>query len=210
MTAETVILASGDFPRRGGEAYGILMSAKRVICCDSAGDAYRRETGREPYAVIGDCDSVKGDFETLIRVDDQDTNDLAKAVEFCRAEGWTSPVILGATGKRDDHTVGNIFRALEYGLDVVTDFGRFTALDGSGEYAPGKGASVSVFATERDTAMTSEGLCWPLDGVVFANLYCATLNRASADVVKLTTNRRVFLYFAFHENSSSQRQPEEG
>lgn len=197
MNADTVILAAGDFPSAGSRAWGILMEAKRVICCDSAADVYRVKTGREPTAVVGDCDSVRGTFKTLVRIADQDTNDLAKAVEYCQSHGWSDPVILGACGKREDHAIGNVFRALEYGLDVVTDHGRFTALEAHGAYEVGKGASVSVFATERDTVMTSKGLRWPLDGVKFSNLYCATLNRADADVVELSTNRRVYVYVAW-------------
>ena len=197
MNAETVILAAGDFPSAGSRAWRILMEAKRVICCDSAANAYRAKTGREPSAVVGDCDSVRGTFKTLVKIDDQDTNDLAKAVEYCRTRGWDRPVILGATGKREDHAIGNVFRALEYGLDVVTDHGRFTALEAHSAYEVGKGASVSVFATERDTVMTSKGLRWPLAGVKFSNLYCATLNRADADVIELSTNRRVYVYVAW-------------
>ena len=197
MNAEIVILAAGDFPSAGSRAWRILMEAKRVICCDSAADAYRAKTGREPSAVVGDCDSVRGTFKTLVKIDDQDTNDLAKAVEYCRTRGWDRPVILGATGKREDHAIGNVFRALEYGLDVVTDHGRFTALEAHSAYEVGKGASVSVFATERDTVMTSKGLRWPLAGVKFSNLYCATLNRADADVIELSTNRRVYVYVAW-------------
>ena len=197
MNADTVILAAGDFPSAGSRAWGILMEAKRVICCDSAADVYCVKTGREPTAVVGDCDSVRGTFKTLVRIADQDTNDLAKAVEYCQSHGWSDPVILGACGKREDHAIGNVFRALEYGLDVVTDHGRFTALEAHGAYEVGKGASVSVFATERDTVMTSKGLRWPLDGVKFSNLYCATLNRADADVIELSTNRRVYVYVAW-------------
>lgn len=197
MNAETVILAAGDFPAEESYARHILMTAKRVICCDSAADAYRANTGREPFAVVGDCDSVRGTFERLVKIDDQDTNDLAKAVEYCRSRGWNKPVILGATGKREDHAIGNVFRALEYGLDVVTDYGRFTALEGHSSYEVGKGASVSIFATERDTVMTSKGLRWPLDGVKFSNLYCATLNKADADTVELCANRKVYVYIAW-------------
>ena len=197
MNAETVILAAGDFPFVGSRAWRILMEAKRVICCDSAADVYRAKTGREPTAVVGDCDSVRGTFKTLVRIPDQDTNDLAKAVEYCQGRGWSDPVILGACGKREDHAIGNVFRALEYGLDVVTDHGCFTALEAHGAYEVGKGASVSVFATQRDTVMTSKGLRWPLDGVKFSNLYCATLNRADADVIELSTNRRVYVYVAW-------------
>ena len=45
--------------------------------------------------------------------------------------------------------------------------------------------------------MTSRGLEWPLDGVRFENLYCATLNRATAAVVTLTSDRPVFAYLAW-------------
>lgn len=194
---DTVILAAGDFPRKGSEARRILEGAKRVVCCDSAADAYRRICRREPFAVVGDCDSVKGRFRTIVRIDEQDTNDLSKAVGFCRENGFVHPVILGATGKRDDHSIGNVFRALDLGLDVVTDYGRFTVLEGSATYRVKKGSAVSVFATDPSTEMTSKGLEWPLDGVRFENLHCATLNRASASVVALTSTRRVYVYFAF-------------
>jgi hypothetical protein len=42
--------------------------------------------------------------------------------------------------------------------------------------------------------MTSRGLEWPLDGVRFDNLYCATLNRATAARICVTTTRKVFVY----------------
>jgi hypothetical protein len=42
--------------------------------------------------------------------------------------------------------------------------------------------------------MTSTGLEWPLAGVKFKNLYCATLNRASAARVTLTTTKPVLVY----------------
>lgn len=195
--AENVILAAGAFPKKGGAARRILDSAERVICCDSAADAFRRNCAREPFAVVGDCDSVKGRFKTLVRVEEQDTNDLAKAVRFCREKGIGNLVILGATGKRDDHSLGNIFRALDFSLDVVTDYGRFTALEGTKTYRVKPGAGVSVFAVDPETEMTSKGLKWSLDGVRFENLYCATLNRAVGGEVTLSSTKRVYVYFPF-------------
>ena len=195
--AENVILAAGAFPKKGGEARRILDSAERVVCCDSAADALRRNCGREPFAVVGDCDSVKGRFGNVVRVEEQDTNDLAKAVGFCREKGIGNLVILGATGKRDDHSLGNIFRALDFAIDVVTDYGRFTALEGTKTYRVKPGAGVSVFAVDPETEMTSKGLVWPLDGVRFENLYCATLNRTVGGEVTLSSTKRVYIYFPF-------------
>lgn len=195
--AENVILAAGAFPKKGGVARRILDSAERVVCCDSAADAFRRNCGREPFAVVGDCDSVKGRFRNVVRVEEQDTNDLAKAVRFCREKGIGNLVILGATGKRDDHSLGNIFRALDFAIDVITDYGRFTALEGTKTYRVKPGAGVSVFAVDPETEMTSKGLKWPLDGVRFENLYCATLNRAVGAEVTLSSTKRVYVYFPF-------------
>ena len=197
---ETVVLAAGDFPKRGGEAWRLLAGAKRVVCCDGAADAYVRRMKKPPAAVVGDLDSWCGrapEGSEIIRIAEQETNDLAKAVRLCEERGWRNPVVLGATGRREDHTLGNVFRAMEFGLEVVTDFGRFIPVDGEARIRVAKGTPVSIFATNPATRMTSKGLQWPLEGVRFGNLYCATLNRAVSSVVTLTSTSRVYVYIAF-------------
>ena len=196
MRGETVILAAGDFPRPGGEARRLLDAAVRVVCCDGAATTYRRETGREPAAVVGDLDSYQGapDAPGVVRIAEQETNDLAKAVRWCAAQGWRDPVIVGATGLREDHTIGNVFRALDLGLEIVTDYGRFVPVAERLELTAEPGAPVSIFAPDPSTRMTSEGLDWPLDGVRFTNLYCATLNRTTTGRIVLTTTRPALVF----------------
>lgn len=198
MEHRTVILAAGDFPRKGGAAERLLASATRVIACDSAAAAYRRRFRRWPDIVVGDMDSLRAHCVPcrVIHDADQDTNDLEKAMTYCASNGWRNPVIVGAAGRREDHTLGNVFRALDYGCEIVTDYGRFVPLCGSASFRVKKGDPVSVFATDSKTRMTSKGLEWPLDGVRFANLYCATLNRATGERVTLTSDRPVYVYFA--------------
>ena len=199
MKMSTVILAAGDFPKKGGEAWTLLASATRVVACDSAANAYRRRFRKWPDVIIGDLDSFKPRFPlpvscSLIRVADQDTNDLEKAIAYCAARGWKNPVIVGATGKREDHTLGNVFRALDYGCEIVTDTGRFVPVCGKATLRVRKGTTVSIFAPDPKTRMTSKGLAWPLDTVKFRNLSCATLNRATAAHVTLTATRPVSVY----------------
>ncbi len=196
--AATVILAAGDFPRKGGAARAILDSARRVVCCDGAARAYARRTGRAADVVVGDLDSLgRGVFAAeTVRVAEQDTNDLAKAIRLCRRRGWDRPVVLGATGGREDHALGNVFRAMDEGLEVVTDRGRFVPFRRRLSLDVAPGTAVSVFATDRETEMASSGLKWPLAGVRFENLYCATLNRADSPRVVLTTSRPAFVYVA--------------
>ncbi len=135
------------------------------------------------------------------RISGQDDNDLAKAVLVCRDNGWSAPVIVGATGKRDDHTLGNIFRAFEFGLELVTDYGRFTPIASAATFALPIGSPISFFALDPSTHASSRGLEWPLDGVKFANLYCATLNRTTLPTVEITSDRTIFAYIPFNSKS---------
>jgi thiamine pyrophosphokinase len=199
MEHRTVVLAAGDFPRKGGAAWKLLAEATRVVACDSAADAYRRRFRKWPTVIIGDFDSFSRPglsplSSSLIPVSDQDTNDLEKALAYCVQQGWRDPVIVGATGKREDHALGNVFRALACGCEIVTDFGRFVPVRDRVTLTVAKGAAVSIFAPDPKTRMTSKGLEWPLAPVRFRNLYCATLNRATASRVVLMTNKPVSVF----------------
>ena len=220
MEHRTVILAAGDFPKKGGAAWKLLAGATRVVACDSAADAYRRRFRRWPDVIVGDLDSLVGGLRrsgtdrrpsvggavrpgphadqppVFVHSPDQNTNDLEKAMAYCAQQGWRTPVIVGATGKREDHTLGNVFRALDYGCEIVTDTGRFVPVCGKASFKVAKGAAVSIFAPDPRTRMTSEGLEWPLDEVRFRNLYCATLNRATGTRIVLTSTQPVTVYIA--------------
>ena len=209
--SRTVILANGDFPKRGEAAWKLLAEATRVVCCDGAADAYRRRFRRWPDVIIGDLDSLSrlpshvSRPPSLVKVPDQDTNDLEKAMAYCAKQGWKSPVIVGATGKREDHALGNVFRALDYGCEIVTDTGRFVPVCGRATFRTAKGTAVSIFAPDPKTRMTSKGLEWPLDGVRFKNLYCATLNRATGSRVTLTAARPVSVFIATTDERPRRR-----
>ena len=201
MSDDCVILAAGDFPCRGGRAWQLLATAKRVVACDSAAVSFRRRFRRWPDVIVGDLDSVPRTIlrrtdVTVVRVAEQETNDLTKAIDFCRQQGWRRLSIVGACGKREDHALGNVFRALEAQVTVVTDHGVFRPVCGAAAFRMRMGTAVSIFAPDPSTRMTSKGLEWPLDGILFPNLYCATLNRAKASRVSVTSSHPVFIYIA--------------
>jgi len=206
----TAILANGDFPAEGTEAHRMLSCAGRVVACDGAAANFIKAFGRPPAAVVGDLDSLPPALLPALHgceiaiVSEQETNDLEKAVRFCRERGWLPATIFGATGKREDHTIGNIFRALDCGQEIVTGYGRFTPVEGRASFKTKPGASFSVFATDPATRVKSQGLKWPLDNVRFANLHCATLNVACAGEVVLESTHRIYVYTAF-ENSGARQ-----
>jgi len=194
----TVILAAGDFPAKGGEPWRILRSAARVVACDSAAEMFYKAFRRWPDVVVGDLDSIATTPDTeIVRDAGQDDNDLAKALRLCRERGWEVFAVLGATGKREDHTIGNIYRALDAQVRVVTETGDFLPVGGVAgtlTLKTVKNAGISVFAPDSRTRMSSRGLKWKLDGVKFDSAYCATLNRASSERVTIASDRPAFVY----------------
>lgn len=203
-----VILAAGDFPKKGSEGERLLKAADCVVACDSAAETYRDRFGVWPTVVVGDMDSLNASDLTcrVVRKTEQETNDLEKAIRFVRTEfpdDFVSLVIVGATGKREDHTIGNIYRALEACVRVVTDEGVFVPVRGSVTLKTWKGAGVSIFASDSTARMSSKGLAWPLDGVVFSSPYVATLNRASDEFISVSSDSPAFVYLA--DNPQARR-----
>ncbi|MBA4321717.1 MAG: thiamine diphosphokinase [Odoribacter sp.] len=182
---ETAILANGKFPDHP-IPLGFLLNAKRVICCDGAADSII-DFGLEPFAIVGDCDSVNKKiaekfYDRIFRDNDQETNDLTKAVKWCSVRGYNHIVILGATGKREDHTVGNISLLAEYAnivaVKMVTDAGFLFPVLKNCKIESEKGQQVSVFSIDPGTEITSSGLKYRLERKKLPNWWTATLNEA--------------------------------
>ncbi|MDE5552221.1 MAG: thiamine diphosphokinase, partial [Muribaculaceae bacterium] len=111
---------------------------------------------------------------------DQETNDQTKAIQYLSSKGIRRVVVLGATGMREDHTLGNISLLPEYlreGLEVraYTDYGVFIPVNGDASFRCRPGTQVSVFNFGSE-GMHSEGLKYPLRH--FDALWQGTLNEA--------------------------------
>ena len=207
MTRTAVILAAGAFPTKPYPLY-LLQSADIVVCCDSAFAKYLRRMPRIfggerlPDVVIGDMDSLAASLRSayqdiIVHETEQDHNDQTKAVRYIL--GHYPDVreihILGSTGLRADHTIGNLSLLMEYprmfgtadvAIDAVSDYGTAFALTDSAELHVGAGRRFSLFSPDNGLRIRSEGLQWPTDDVVFDNWWKATLNRTTADIVRLT------------------------
>ena len=217
-----VILAAGDFPTHPLPLKA-LQEADFVVCCDSAYERLRDfETSRQQdpdsssFIVIGDGDSLSDDTkrhlgDRWIHVTEQDYNDLHKAMAWatCRFRDSSSKFqILGATGKREDHTLGNISYLITFAeeypgidLEMLTDHGRFIALPPTSHLSPFTfhlpsfpRQQVSLFVPDPATAVSSEGLRWPLRDFHARLWWQATLNEALSDTFTLRTTGPIILF----------------
>ncbi len=208
MGKSAAIIGNGLFPKKEYPLY-LLGQADHIICCDGAFSNYLRHSRsagvtRLPDAIIGDMDSLspaaqKEYGSLIVRVDDQDTNDQTKAFRHVigNFRDVTDIFFLAATGKREDHTIGNMSLLMEYAgypevtdrgirLQMISDFSTILPVTDSISMECGQGRAISIFSPDSSLRICSEGLRWPTDNVVFDNWWKASLNRASEDTVKLT------------------------
>jgi thiamine pyrophosphokinase len=192
---DCLIVANGRFPA-SAEALNLLAKASVTIACDGAVEKLHRQ-GFVPTAIVGDLDSIPPAMrlryaDRLHRQTEQETNDLTKAVRFAVDSGLTEALIVGATGLREDHAIGNISLLLDYAqllnrVEMLSDHGLFTPLLGSGSLASRKGQQVSIFTPRPGVEiMRTEGLRWPICRRRLDSWWEGTLNEALGETFSLS------------------------
>ena len=213
MHSTVVIICDGKFPKAEYPRY-LIRNADFIICCDGAMQKFIRNSEsifgqrRLPDVVVGDMDSLspslrKKHSDIIVQIDEQEHNDQTKAFKWAleNLQGVEQIYILGATGEREDHTIGNISLLMEYArifdlegmginVEMISDHATIFAATDTFEMDCGEGRKISIFSPDNNLRIKSEGLEWPTDDVVFDNWWKATLNRASQDHVRLEFSHR--------------------
>ena len=213
MSRSIVILCDGVFPKTEYPRYLIRM-ADFLICCVGALVKFMRNSkaifGEErlPDLVIGDMDTLSQQMQRkykdiIIKEEEQDHNDQTKAVRWAvnNIDDLEHIYILGATGGRPEHTIGNAGLLMEYtrmfdldgrgiAMESVSDYGTMFAVNDTVTLDCGEGRQISIFSPDNTLKIRSEGLAWQTEDVVFDNWWKATLNRAVQDTVTLTFSHR--------------------
>lgn len=180
-----IVVANGLFPVRP-ELLALLREADFVLACDGA--VVKLEAYRQPDIIVGDLDSLTDEVRQryagrILHIAEQETNDLTKAVHYARDKGFSELLILGATGLREDHTLGNISLLLEYVSDfrrveMMSDFGCFTPLTVTSVLDSYPGQQVSFFSLYPHGAISVRGLRYPIEKRRLYSWWEATLNES--------------------------------
>ena len=193
---DAVIVANGQFPTHA-VPLNILHHAKHLIACDGAIVPLLLE-GVGEACIIGDGDSVPEAYrDRLIQIKEQEDNDLTKATRYCVEHGWKRISYLGCTGKREDHTLGNISLLMRYyremGVDgtMFTDYGSFTPAYGNRTFPSMKGQQISLF-NFGSRQLLSAGLRW--DAYNFQEWWQGTLNEAIGEEFTITADGYYLVY----------------
>jgi thiamine pyrophosphokinase len=199
-----VILAAGDFPSHSVPMQVLEQYRDRIICCDGAADALL-DAGFYPEIVVGDGDSLSAEAyqkvsDRFICDPDQETNDLTKAFRYAVSRNYSRLLILGATGKREDHTLGNISLLADYldhaEVSMLTDYGRLIPAKGNNVFTSCPGQQISVFCMDQ-SPLTLRGLKWPLENRIISRWWETTLNEALSDRFEIQTTGKVVVFQAY-------------
>ena len=203
-----VILADGAFPENP-VILELLRNSPVIICCDGAGDSLLK-FGLTPAFIVGDLDSVSADTkakfpEKLVKISEQETNDLAKCFRFARERGFNITHLFGGAGKREDHFLGNLAQFAEFSKDfpgmlLMTDYGHFAAVNGEATFRDLEvGTQISFFSFDPHARVSATGVKYPLQDRPLKWWYEATLNTVASPEVTLKSSgdMPLLVYFAY-------------
>jgi len=183
-----------------GPAAASLREAARGACLVAAADAGLvriLEAGLLPDLVVGDMDSLP-DRTLLNRVpaervfvfpEDKDETDTEIGMRMLRERGCTEITLAGGGGGRMDHllAVALLFERRTPPVRWLTDTADMYLVQGEAEFDGWEGSIVSVFPVgARAARMKSDGLRWPLDGLVFRRGYGGVSNRVVGERMRIS------------------------
>lgn len=208
---DAVILADGSFPTVD-VPLEVLRSARYLCCCDGAAVTCVKH-GIVPDAIVGDGDSLPEDFkkrfaDRLSLVSEQENNDLTKATLHCAALGHRFIAYIGATGKREDHTIGNVSLLEKYmsELDLspvmLTDYGYFVPVSGTITLSTKPRQQVSIFNLTA-SSIVGEGLRWPC--YAYRGWWQGTLNEAIGDSVTINSDGKLIVYITYKPKGDAEK-----
>ena len=168
-----------------------------------------------PDVVIGDFDL--GDFSSFVLKDDpltlknkekqtefihtpnQDYTDFEKALNILYEKGFLEIDIWGASGKEQDHFLGNLSAALKYkdriSMMFYDNYQHYFFSPSHISFPIKKNKIVSLFPFPLATDVYTKGLQYPLKGDKLDLTYVSLRNKALEEKIEITFKQGALLIF---------------
>ncbi|NOY23508.1 MAG: thiamine diphosphokinase [Acidobacteria bacterium] len=176
MKKLAILFANGQVTER--EVTIAMQTTFDLVVAADGGIVHAERFGFVPDAVVGDFDSLPPDSKKrfqntrFIYRPSQEQCDLEKALIFCKSEGIAAVTLLGATGKRLDHTLGNLSLLTRYDrnltLRILTPEAEIFIVRECLELEGVPGQAVSLMPMGEATHVTTTGLEYSLSGETLA------------------------------------------
>ncbi len=167
-----LVICNGEMPSR--KILFELLKEKPFIVCADGGANKARAFGIVPHCIIGDLDSItektcraakRQKIQTIYNPDQYST-DLEKALDFVLKKRIRKAVVIGATGKRPDHTMSNFSILKKYhaklNLMLKDSYCDIRIISRKISFEARRGQIISLSPLGKCSGITTHGLKYPL------------------------------------------------
>lgn len=209
MEKKVLIITNGEIPS-SKVVKGLIKQSNLIICADGGADAAKRLKIR-PDIIIGDFDSVTDEtlnyYKNVKKIieKNQNSTDLEKAINYCVRKKIKDVVIIGASGKRTDHTIGNLgcFKKFKKYINI-------RMYDANGELIgvkkvirlnTKKGEIISLIPLNRCSGVTTKNLKYKLNNESLEiGVREGTHNIATGDYIEVSVKKGDMLIYRLYEH----------
>ncbi|MFA6977767.1 MAG: thiamine diphosphokinase [Ignavibacteriaceae bacterium] len=167
-----LIIGNGKAPEKKTILFLMKKRYDTIICADG-GLHHAHKLKIIPHYIIGDFDSVDKilleeyrNKSKIIQVKRQDDTDIEKCLKYALKQKYSEAVLLSVTGDRLDHSFCNLGIALKFhdkiNVRIISETSLLTVYEKQVSFAAKKGEYISLYAFDKKTMITSQGLKYPL------------------------------------------------
>lgn len=173
---KAVVLANGDIPAKSQINYLRKIGYSFLICADGGANSARK-LNIVPNVIIGDLDSINeenkkffADQCKILKIKRQNDTDVEKSLKYLIRNNYEDVILLGATGDRLDHSICNLGIVLKFfsqiKVSIIHSKSLLRPYKGEIKLKTVKGETISIYAFDRKTKISSKGLKYPLKNAV--------------------------------------------
>ncbi len=164
-----------------------------IICATDGAYQYLKDHNITPNFIAGDLDSLQEIPKQIevIKTPNQDFTDFDKILQILFDKGYYQIDIYGASGKEQDHFLGNLHTAMQWknklNLTFFDNYSRYFLADKKTIISNCKDKIVSLIPFPEATNISTKGLKYPLtnETLVFGERI-GTRNKAVDNQIEVT------------------------
>ena len=181
------------------------ISNYEVICATDGAYHFLEKNKIKPNFISGDFDSIENlpkDIE-VIHTPNQDFTDFDKILQILFEKGFKNVDVFGASGKEQDHFLGNLHTAIQWknkiSLTFFDNHSRYFLADKNTEILNSVDKIISLVPFPEATNITTKGLQYPLqDEKLTFGQRIGTRNKAIKNKVEISFKTGELFIFINH------------
>jgi thiamine pyrophosphokinase len=211
LSEKIIAIVANGRPLESRLAIQIVKSASIIIAADG-GTLACKKSGIKPDFIIGDFDSISRDLLNqyhdieIIHIEDQNSTDMEKALNFATSLSPDRLIVLSAFGKRMDHTSANLFFLAEYNekvpVQIYDNYGYMTILkEGKHIFKHKTGTIISFFSPYPVKNISLKGFRYNLQNQNYDPYFIGMSNVCEQEecIIEFESGR-IFSYLVLKEN----------